>query len=302
VAQTLIRIAAGLAIAATITVSGGLGPAVASADHGGPRSPSGHSRDGGHSRGDGDRQRDHGRGSRDGDRGEHRRQDPRRAGAPGVEDRRGGVDRSPAVVAGRGASSPSVAEPTLTSRVAAVQPAASDPVPEVASRPTVPSGRRSSVSDGAREAMGLPPGASGATGMVPGDRDARGTVSVPRVTFGDGRLPGYWSVRLDGPPSASSADPAIGLPVPAAPAPAPPVFGPPAPAPLPPPSPEPTYVQPVEWAPDTPVTSLWGRVQPDWPAGLIFGIAGLLLAPLGGIWLGHRQARASRTASELVSH
>ncbi len=50
-----------------------------------------------------------------------------------------------------------------------------------------------------------------------------------------------------------------------------------------------------------PVASLWGRVQPGWPVGALFGIAGLLLAPLAGVWLGHRQARAARSASELVS-
>jgi hypothetical protein len=302
VAQKLIRIAAGLGIAVTFTVSSGLGAAVTSADPGGPRSPSSHSRDGGHSRGDGDRQSR--RGPRDGDRGEHRRHDPRQAGGLGTVDRRGGVDRSPTVVAGRGVSSPSVVEPTVTSRVAAVQPAASDPVPEVASRPTGSSGSRSSVSERGRDALGLVPGASDVTGLVQGARGAMGPFSRPRVTFGDGRSPGYPAVRPDGPARTVSADPTIGLPGPAARATAPPVSGPPAPAPapLPAPSPAPAIARPVEWSPETPVTSLWGRVQPNWPAGLIFGIAGLLLAPLGGIWLGHRQARASRTASELVSH
>jgi hypothetical protein len=36
--------------------------------------------------------------------------------------------------------------------------------------------------------------------------------------------------------------------------------------------------------------------------GALFGIAGLLLAPIAGVWLGQRQARAAKAASRLVSH
>jgi hypothetical protein len=36
--------------------------------------------------------------------------------------------------------------------------------------------------------------------------------------------------------------------------------------------------------------------------GALFGIAGLLLGPIAGVWLGYRQARATKAASQLVSH
>lgn len=52
---------------------------------------------------------------------------------------------------------------------------------------------------------------------------------------------------------------------------------------------------------EIPVASPWPRVQPGWPSGALFGIAGLLLAPVAGIWMGLRQARAAKGASELVS-
>jgi hypothetical protein len=35
---------------------------------------------------------------------------------------------------------------------------------------------------------------------------------------------------------------------------------------------------------------------------VLFGIAGLLLAPVGGMWMGHRQARAAKVASHPISH
>ena len=49
-----------------------------------------------------------------------------------------------------------------------------------------------------------------------------------------------------------------------------------------------------------PAASYWGTLTPGWPAGALFGIAGLILAPIGGVWLGHRQARAVKGASQLV--
>ncbi|GAB7070047.1 hypothetical protein JCM12141A_43360 [Mycolicibacterium hodleri] len=52
---------------------------------------------------------------------------------------------------------------------------------------------------------------------------------------------------------------------------------------------------------ELPAPPSWATVRPGWPTGTIFGIAGLLLAPIAGVWLGHRQARATKSASQLVS-
>jgi hypothetical protein len=53
--------------------------------------------------------------------------------------------------------------------------------------------------------------------------------------------------------------------------------------------------------PEPPAAVLWATVKPTWPTGAIFGIAGLLLAPIAGMWLGRRQAHAAKSASQLVS-
>jgi hypothetical protein len=48
------------------------------------------------------------------------------------------------------------------------------------------------------------------------------------------------------------------------------------------------------------VASLWAAAAPSLPGGALFGLAGLILAPIAGAWLGYRQARASRAAAQLV--
>jgi hypothetical protein len=50
------------------------------------------------------------------------------------------------------------------------------------------------------------------------------------------------------------------------------------------------------------VASLWAAAAPGRPGGLLFGLAGLVLAPIAGAWLGYRQARASRAAAQLIRH
>jgi hypothetical protein len=189
------------------------------------------------------------------------------------------------IVAGRGNSDGPAALAGTASRVAAAvdsteaQPA-TDPAPAANTRRTGASGGGSSGRDHATKTV------------TP--------ISAPRVTFGDGRSPGHRPAPSAEPPSAVNVGPSIVGPVPEATVEVPPLPAPP-PPPVSAPLPTPTFVHPIEWSPETPVTSLWGRVQPGWPAGLVFGIAGLLLAPIGGIWLGQRQARATRTAEELVS-
>jgi hypothetical protein len=102
------------------------------------------------------------------------------------------------------------------------------------------------------------------------------------VVFGNGRTPSPPTERADAP-----------VPVPvSAPAPS---AEPPAPAAVPAPQPTaeaPTMVQrtiaPLLTAPSSSLSSLWG-------------LAGLILAPLAGVLLGYRQARASKAAAELKS-
>jgi hypothetical protein len=110
-------------------------------------------------------------------------------------------------------------------------------------------------------------------------------IAAPRVTIGNGRSPGILSGRHDAPtPKAVAPDAA-------------PVEAPPAVAPQPPPS-----FQLDEAPAELVVASLWEAAVPGWPSGLLFGIAGLILAPMAGAWLGYRQAKASRAAAKLVRH
>jgi hypothetical protein len=263
VPKSITRVAAGVAAAFVITVTGAPGAAVTSADPGSPKSPSGHSRDGGNSRGDGGGSRIQG-GSRIGDgRSNDRHGTDRRGGGPTS---RG----EPEYIAGDGPSSFVVAQSTTTSsRTAVAEPEA----PTVAAAvPTIP----------------VPvPAAGAATG---GGGSAGASVAprvVPRVIFGDGRSPGL----------LSAAEPATAPPMPAGPAPAP-VVEPTQAAPA---SPTPLTMEVSPWPlSETPVTTFWGKVEPGWPIGVLFGIAGLLLAPIAGVWLGHRQARAAEVSSNLA--
>ncbi|HYO04642.1 MAG TPA: hypothetical protein VET27_23335 [Mycobacterium sp.] len=119
-------------------------------------------------------------------------------------------------------------------------------------------------------------------------------VMAPLVTVGNGRSPGLPTTRPGDLPARIVGGPAVPQTVTALPA-------PPEGSSVTPPQPL-LAVEPAPWPlAGTPVASLWGSVQPGWPAGVLFGIAGLLLAPIAGVWLGHRQARAVKAASQLVS-
>jgi hypothetical protein len=139
---------------------------------------------------------------------------------------------------------------------------------------------------------------TGSGGVVPGQSPT--PFIAPLVTFGDGRTPAFVPGGPDELPGRVFAGIEIAqrLPAPSAAAPL-------AMRSLPPlasRSPRPLTMTAIPLPlSDTPVTSFWGRVQPGWPAGVLFGIAGLLLAPIGGVWLGHRQARATKAAAHLVS-
>ena len=267
--KSITRVAAGVAAAFVITVTGAAGAAVTSADPGSPRSPSGQSRDGGSSRGDGGSSRIQG-GSHVGDgRSNGRHGNDRRNGGPTS---RG----EPEFIAGDGPSSFVVAQSTTTSSRAAV---AEPEAPAVAAAvPTVPVPVPVAV---AAPVAGAGTGGGGSAGASVAPR------VVPRVIFGDGRSPGL----------LSAAEPATAQPMPAGPAPAP-VVEPTGAAPA---SPTPLTMEVSPWPlSETPVTTFWGKVEPGWPIGVLFGIAGLLLAPIAGVWLGHRQARAAEVPSNLA--
>ncbi|MDT5335731.1 MAG: hypothetical protein QOD90_1236 [Mycobacterium sp.] len=264
--KSIIRVAAGAAAIFVITVAGGPGAAVTSADPGSSRSPSGQSRDGANSRGHGNGPQVQ-RGSRDGER---------RSNDRNVNGRRGEDLSSrgePDVTAGDGPSTFVVAQSTTTSSrgvVAASEAptvAASEAPAVVAEVPTVP------VASAGTGGGGSAPGAS----VAP--------LVVPRVIFGDGRSRGLLSPAE--PATAQRAEPAPATSVePTAAAPA---------------SPTPLVMDVSPWPlSETPVITFFGKVESGWPVGVLFGIAGLLLAPIAGVWLGHRQARAAKVTSNLA--
>lgn len=295
-AQTLIRLAAGVGAVVAITVAGGAGAAVTSADPGGPRSPSSHSGNGGQSRGDGNGQRGQAPRSRaadrhGGDRGNDRRAGDgrgaqRRAEARGAAGGRADDDLT-TVVVGRPSSAVRDPEPqtATTSRVAALQPAASEAV-EPANPSATVAGPAVRVAPG-----GGGGGGGGSTGQAPAPFVA------PKTSVGNGRTPAFISAGPEELPNRDVPAPVTVRPV-AAPAVA---FVPP-----PPPAPSPSRrpVQPFEWSlAPTPVTeSPWGRTESGWPAGVLFGLAGMLLAPIAGVWVGYRHAGASKAAAHLIDH
>ena len=161
----------------------------------------------------------------------------------------------------------SAAAPTTSSRTPLVSAAAPQRVPPV---PPV------------RPVEGA--GGGGAPTAAPGDVASS---TGPRVTFGNGRSPGILS---DGPdePRVVISNPVVA----------------PAAEPVPPPPPP---VNPsanaLGWEPAASVfvDQIWAPLRPTFGSGLLFGIAGLVIMPLAGVWLGYRQARAAKAASYLVS-
>jgi hypothetical protein len=145
------------------------------------------------------------------------------------------------------------------------------------------------------------PGGSGSGGAAVTFPDGE-PFTAPTVPVGNGRTPGIltWRHGADGAPQQTGAGPADVVratvkPVVEAPSPPSPP-APPLPQTLPPTS-------RLDVAPpwQRTVSSMWAAAAaPSAPGGLAFGIAGLILAPLAGVWLGYRQARASRAAAQLV--
>jgi hypothetical protein len=266
-ADVRIALSAGL-ISAALTI-GGPCIAAASADPG--HSGSSHSKHGGDSNRDRQYDRD-GRGGnfrgdgRDDDRDDHRRG---RDSYQGGEDRdgwNGRDDDAPAKGDYHGTGGYQVTERpgTQTTTTSRNTVVTAEATPGQAPPADEPGG-----------------GGSGAQGGVV----AR--IEAPPVRFGNGRTPG---VLRTAPGHTNN----VVNPVPAAPAPAPP----------PPPAPESpsAALMAVEPPSQEFMDRIWAPLRPTFGSGVLFGLAGLVLMPLSGIWLGYRQARAAKAASKLVSH
>ena len=110
------------------------------------------------------------------------------------------------------------------------------------------------------------------------------------VTVGNSRTPGF----LGG--AAQSSVAAGSVPAPVAPVPSAVIQSSPDPAVMPPT----TILREFESQAPEFIDRMWAPLRPAFPGGLVFGITGLMIAPLAGVWLGYRQARAADAADRLV--
>jgi hypothetical protein len=285
-ARSKLRAAAGAGTVAAFLVVGGAAVPVVSADPG-------HSRDGNNAHRGGDsRDRDGRRGDRNG-----RRDDDggsQRSGGPISPDRTAGPIRkndASGLEPSGGTVGVSELNPDRTqvasrtgttsrSEVATDASVSESQTPVTVRRIDGPVTRATSTPTPAvpaRHASGG--GGSGAAAV------AAPPFVAPPVTVGNGRSPGILTrPRVD---VAGEAPADV----------APPAEAPPAVRPQLPP-PYRLAAAPAE----LPVESLWAAAAPAWPSGLLFGVAGLIFAPIAGAWLGYRQARASKAAAQLVRH
>jgi len=179
----------------------------------------------------------------------------------------GGTTRTGTTSRSEAVTNPSVTvvdSPVTARRVAGVAtPAIVVPTPAVPAVPARP------VSGGG--------GASPVTAAPP--------IGPPAVTVGNGRSPGILTGRPERAPRPTGTTPNV----------APAVTQPAA-----------THLPPTDRLDVAPaermVASLRTAAAPGRPGGLLFGLAGLILAPIAGAWLGYRQARASRAAAQLIRH
>jgi len=270
-------------------------------DGGSRRDGGGSQRDGGSRRGGGDYERD-GAGRYGQDRGE--RDDYRRGPTTGPNRGYGqdgggnGRDWSRADDEDTAGSDDFVIQPSAAARAAS--PSLASPggaSPGVAS-PSLAAQDDTAVTEVSVPSLPAAPGPDSGGAAITEPNGPPFT--APPVVFGDGRTPGIlsWSRASGDARPETAVGPAEILVVNMAPLVEAP---PPAPAPSPPP-PSPTAVR-LDVAPpwQRTVASMWAAAaEPSQPGGLGFGIAGLILAPLAGVWLGYRQARASRAAAQLV--
>jgi hypothetical protein len=282
-ARSKLRAVAGAGTVAAFLLVGAAAIPVVSADpghsHGGNNSQrGGNSRDGDRDSRDRDGQRS-GQG-RDDDGGWQRGDDPFGPGGTTGPNRRNdlsslkpsdGANRTGTLKPNqsgettRTGTTTSRSESPVTARRAAgvATPATLAPIPAVPAVPARP------VSGGG--------GASPVTAAPP--------VSAPAVRVGNGRSPGILTGRPERAPRSTGTTPNV----------APAVTQPAA-----------THLPPTDRLDVAPaermVASLWAAAAPGQPGGLLFGLAGLFLAPIAGAWLGYRQARASRAAAQLIRH
>jgi hypothetical protein len=284
-ARSKLRTVAGAGSIAAFLLVGGAAIPVVSADPG-------HTRDGNGSHRGGDSRRDAGTGRNGQDRGERGRDDrggwQRGGGSIGPDrttgpDRRNDPsDRNPADGSDRTAE----LDPNRTGTTARSDEVVTDSssasrrsvttataVPEAPTPlPVVPARRGAGGGGGG--------GGSGAAAVTDPGASA---FTAPPVTIGNGRSPGILTGPHEGAPSRAAPDVAG------------PAVTPPAVTPQLPPS-DRLDVAP----PQRTVAALWAAAAPGRPDGVLFGLAGLILAPIAGAWLGYRQARASRAAAKLV--
>jgi hypothetical protein len=289
VARSKLRTVASAGTLAAFLLVGGAAVPVVSADPGHSRDGNGSDRgsdsrhgdsrrgdgDGRHGQGGAERGRDDGGWQRGGDsRGPDRTNDPSYpnsavgAGRTAelnpnrteVASRAGTTARSDQVVTDSSVSRRSVTGEVTTATVIPEEPA----LPAVPIRPVAGGG-----------------GSGAAAVAAPGGSP----VTAPSVTIGNGRSPGILTGRPDDAPSRAGVDPAVAGPA-MTPAVVTPQLQPPDRLDVPP--------------PQRAVAILWAAAAPGQPGGVLFGLVGLILAPIAGAWLGYRQARASRAAANLV--
>ena len=129
-----------------------------------------------------------------------------------------------------------------------------------------------------------------ATGGGSGGSQVVAPVATPQVRFGNGRTPGTLTGAPDEPTIRVNAIPTGVLSAPNLPP--GPVLALPA---------QVTVVPIAAPGSQEFIDRIWAPLRPSFGDGLAFGIVGLVVMPLMGVWLGYRQARASRAEAELVS-
>lgn len=276
-ARSSIRLAAGTGAVVGFLLIGGTAIPVVAADPGHSRGGDNHSGRGGndsHRGRDGDNRRDGDRNGRDGN-GRNGQGKGDRDDDWGDSGRSG--ERSTSRVGESSRISDDSASEVVKSNSSAARTPASTTSPNarVATIEAVPAAPNPADSDRG--------GGSGGAAATAGDVAA---VTSPPVRVGNGRSPGILTNSRETTPSRAGAGPTY-VPSPAA-------VPPPEPVPSPPPSEPEPMVRTVE--------SFWAATQPTRPGGALWGLAGLILAPIAGGWLGYRQARASRAAGHLIKH
>ncbi len=237
-----------------------------------------------HSHGGRDADRDGNRGRDDGTRNDSRRGGDHNTGTNGKGDGfgRGGGNGGAGTTANGGSTAGSGATSRSTTGAAATAttPTAASRAPQVAASTgdSEPSTASPSLPAGVSEA----PEPSAGSGLSVAAPD----IVAPKVTFGNGRTPGDGAIH----PVVALPQQGVTVALPAVVVPAPVPFGIPQAAAKP------------RARLDLAAARGWESARPGQPMTSWFGLAGLLLIPLGGAALGYRQARAAKSASRLAVH